>query len=326
MAYCMASRAYDIFFKDRTLLITGGAGFIGSTLATKLVALGAHVRILDDFSTGHKSNVELLPVEVFEGSVSDELLLNKSIAGCDAIFHLAAMVSVPASVENPERCFEINTRGTQLVLQHASMLGVRRVLFAASSSAYGPHAATPSTESMTPDPASPYAKSKIAGEEAILDCAQNSKTDAASLRYFNIFGPNQDPHSQYAAVVAAFMEALLNKRNPQIYGDGSQTRDFTFIDNAVHANLLAASFDKPLRGEVFNIGTGTSFSLLDMLDAMSKEIGVRPEIDFHPIREGDVPHSRADITKSTQTFGYEPIVSFEEGISRLFTDCAGLPA
>ena len=179
---------------------------------------------------------------------------------------------------------------------------------------------------MTPDPASPYAESKIAGEEAILDCAQNSKTDAASLRYFNIFGPNQDPHSQYAAVVAAFMEALLSKRNPQIYGDGSQTRDFTFIDNAVHANLLAASFDKPLLGEVFNIGTGSSVSLLDMLDAMSKVIGVRPEIDFHPIREGDVPHSRADITKSTQTFGYDPIVSFEEGISRLFTDCAGLPA
>jgi len=190
MAYCMASRAYDNFFKDRTLLITGGAGFIGSTLAKKLTALGAHVRILD---------------EVFEGSVLEESLLKKSIAGCDVIFHLAAMVSVPASVENPKRCFEINTRGTQLVLQHASVLGVRRVLFAASSSAYGPHAAIPSTESMTPDPASPYAESKIAGEAAILDCAQNSKTDAASLRYFNIFGPNQDPHSQYAAVVPAFI-------------------------------------------------------------------------------------------------------------------------
>lgn len=321
----MTSSVYRNFFKGRTCLITGGAGFIGSALAYKLESLGARLRVIDDFSTGHQSNVELITAEVFEGSILDESLLGKCMAGCDVIFHLAAMVSVPASVENPKRCFEINTRGTQLVLQHASRLGVGRVLFAASSAAYGPHAALPSTESMIPDPASPYAESKVAGEEAILDCALNSDTDAASLRYFNIFGPNQDPHSQYAAVVAAFMKALLNKRNPQIHGDGSQTRDFTFIDNAIHANLLAASSDNPLRGEVYNVGTGTSYSLLEMLDAMSKVIGIQPEVDFHPTREGDVPHSRADISKSTRTFGYEPVVSFEDGISRLFTGCAGLP-
>jgi UDP-glucose 4-epimerase len=236
------------------------------------------------------------------------------------------MVSVPASVEHPKRCFEINTRGTQLVVQCAAEAKVRRVLFAASSAAYGPHAALPSNETMTPDPASPYAESKIAGEEAIRDCSNNLETDAVSLRYFNIFGPNQDPHSQYAAVVAAFMEALLEKRNPQIYGDGSQTRDFTYIDNAVHANLLAASNTSPLRGEVFNIGTGSSYSLLEMLNTMAKALKMKPTIDFHPIREGDVPHSCANISKATNAFGYEPVVSFEEGISRLFTGFAGLPA
>ena len=326
MAYCMASSLYDNFFQDRTVLITGGAGFIGSTLAKKLFSLGAKVRILDDFSTGHASNIASLDIDVFEGSILNETLLENSLLDCDCVFHLAAMVSVPASVEDPQRCFEINTHGTQLILQHASDLGVRRVLFAASSSAYGPYAALPSTESMVPDPVSPYAESKIAGEEAIRLCAKNSKTDSASLRYFNIFGPTQDPHSQYAAVVAAFMEALVHQRNPQIYGDGSQTRDFTYIDNAVHANLLAASNAAPLSGEVFNIGTGSSYSLLEMLDAMSKAMNVTPVIDFHPMREGDVPHSRADISKASNAFRYKPIVSFQEGISRLFTGFAGLPA
>ncbi|MDP6541238.1 MAG: NAD-dependent epimerase/dehydratase family protein [Phycisphaerales bacterium] len=322
----MVSRDYDNFFAKRTLLITGGAGFIGSSLANKLVSLGASVRILDDFSTGHRSNVETMNAEVFEGSILDSDILEKSMEGCDCVFHQAAMVSVPASIENPKRCFEINTHGTELILELASISGVRRVLFAASSAAYGQHAALPSNETMTPDPASPYAESKIAGEEAVRECVKNSKTDAASLRYFNIFGPKQDPHSQYAAVVAAFMEALLNNRNPQIYGDGSQTRDFTFVDNAVHANLLGAACSKPLGGEVFNIGTGSSYSLLEMLNVMSKVLNLEPKVDFHPMRDGDVPHSRANISKATNTIGYEPIVSFYEGISRLFTGLAGLPA
>ena len=322
----MTTEHYNNFFDNRTLLVTGGAGFIGSAIAAKLVSLGANVRIIDNFSTGHKSNLAALDVEIFESSILDEQVLSNALENCDCVFHLAAMVSVPASVEDPKRCFEINTRGTQLVLRHAAEGKVRRVLFAASSAAYGPNAALPSNETMIPDPASPYAESKIAGEEAIRDCSNNSKTDAVSLRYFNIFGPNQDPHSQYAAVIAAFMEALREKRNPQIYGDGSQTRDFTYIDNAVHANLLAASNASPLHGEVFNVGTGSSYSLLEMLDTMAKELNVKPTIDFHPIREGDVPHSCADISKAKNVFGYEPVVSFEEGISRLFTGFAGLPA
>ena len=322
----METQTYNNFFRDCTVLITGGAGFIGSTLASRLVSLGANVRILDDFSTGHLSNVEKLEVEVFEGTILDEEILRTSITGCDCVFHHAAMVSVPASVENPERCFEINAYGTELVLQLAAEVGVRRVMFAASSSVYGPHAALPSNEDITPDPASPYAASKLEGEKAIHTCATKTNTDAVSLRYFNIFGPNQDPSSQYAAVVAAFMQALLNNRNPQIYGDGSQTRDFTFIDNVVHANLLAASNKKPLGGEVFNIGTGSSFSLLEMLESMSIVLGVQPTIDFHELRVGDVPHSRADISKASDAFGYEPVVSFDEGISRLFTGLAGLPA
>jgi nucleoside-diphosphate-sugar epimerase len=322
----METQTYNNFFRDRTVLITGGAGFIGSSLASTLVSLGANVRVLDDFSTGHKSNVEQLEVEVFEGSILDEAILQRSISGCDCIFHLAAMVSVPASVKNPDSCFEINSHGTTLLLQHAAVIGVRRVIFAASSSVYGPYAALPSNETMIPDPASPYAESKLAGEKAIRFCASTTNTDAVSLRYFNIFGPKQDPHSQYAAVVAAFMQALLNKRNPQMFGDGSQTRDFTFIDNAVHANLLAASNKAPLSGEVFNIGTGSSYSLLEMLESMTKALGVKPTVDFHAMREGDVPHSCADISKAKNAFGYEPVVSFKEGISRLFTGLAGLPA
>jgi UDP-glucose 4-epimerase len=326
MQHCMTTEHYNNFFDNRTLLVTGGAGFIGSAIVAKLVSLGANVRIIDNFSTGHKSNLAALDVEIFESSILDEQILSKALANCDCVFHLAAMVSVPASVEDPKRCFEINTQGTRLVLQCAAEAKVRRVLFAASSAAYGPNAALPSNETMTPDPASPYAESKIAGEEAILDCANNSETDAVSLRYFNIFGATQDPHSQYAAVVAAFMKALREKRNPQIYGDGSQTRDFTYIDNAVHANLLAASNALPLRGEVFNIGTGSSYSLLEMLDTMAKALNMKPTIDFHPSREGDVPHSCADISKARNAFGYEPVVLFEEGISRLFTGFAGLPA
>lgn len=322
----MACKAYGNFFEGRTSLITGGGGFIGSIIAGKLCALGGNVRIIDDFSTGHRTNVESLDADVFDGSILDEELLHTSVSGCEFVFHLAAMVSVPASVENPQRCFEINVHGTEQVLQAAVDAGAKRVVFAASSAAYGPFAALPSTEEMQPDPASPYAESKIAGEKAVLHCAQNTDTDTASLRYFNVFGPTQDPHSQYAAVVAAFMEALRNKCNPKVYGDGTQTRDFTFIDNAVHANLLAASCSNPLSGGIFNVGTGSSYSLLAMLDAMGKATDSSPNPDFYPVREGDVPHSRADISKAKRVLGYEPVVSFEEGISRLFTGLAGLPA
>jgi UDP-glucose 4-epimerase len=322
----METQTYNNFFQDRLLLITGGAGFIGSSLASTLVSLGAKVRILDDFSSGNKSNVKHLNAEVFEGSILDEVILKKSVLGCDCVFHHAAMVSVPESVENPNRCFEINTRGTKLVLQHAEEAKVRRVMFAASSAAYGSNMSLPSNETMTTGPESPYAESKVAGEEAIQNCANNSDTDTVSLRYFNIFGPKQDPRSQYAAVVAAFMEALLTQQNPKIYGDGSQTRDFTFIDDVVHANLLAASNDSSLGGDVFNIGTGFSHSLLELLESMTRTLKVQPTVDYYPTRKGDILHSRADISKAADTFGYKPVVSFDEGIARLFTGVAGLPA
>ncbi|MDP7008220.1 MAG: NAD-dependent epimerase/dehydratase family protein [Phycisphaerales bacterium] len=322
----MKSHRYNNFFTNRTVLVTGGAGFIGSALATKLRELGATVRVLDDVSTGHYSNVADLDVTCIEGSILDTSLLERCVEGCDCVFHQAAMVSVPASVKDPKRCFDINVTGTKQVLDFAAKSGVRRVMFAASSAVYGPHASLPSVETMTPDPASPYAESKLEGEKVIKEYALGTEMDTVSLRYFNIFGPKQDPHSQYAAVVAAFMEALLHKRNPQVYGDGLQTRDFTYINNAVHANLLAASCNTQLHGEVFNIGTGHSHSLLDMLALMSKTIGVEPTVDFHLEREGDVPHSRASIEKATNKFGYSPVVSFEDGIARLFTDTAGLPA
>jgi UDP-glucose 4-epimerase len=312
----LAMHTYDDHFRGKAVLITGGAGFIGSHLAHRLVALGADVRVLDDLSGGFREN---LPrgATLTEHSILDDAALRQAMDGCDYVFHQAALVSVPQSVEEPDQCLQINIVGTQRVLEAARDLGVKRVLFAASAAAYGGTPNLPSRETDAPDSYSPYAASKVAGEQLLAAFARSYGMSTISLRYFNIFGPRQDPNSPYAAVISAFSKRLLAREQPSVFGDGTQTRDFTYVDNVVHANLLAASSDKPLAGEVVNIGTGRRISLLDVLRVMGEVLAFEVKPTFGPPRAGDVPHSQADISAARTVLGYEPIVTFEEGIKHL---------
>ncbi|HYE03777.1 MAG TPA: SDR family oxidoreductase [Phycisphaerales bacterium] len=297
-----------------TALITGGAGFIGSHLAAALVGLGARVRILDDLSGGFRENVPD-GAELIEASILDDAALQRAISGCRWVFHQAAMVSVPQSVEQPGECVRVNVEGTQRVLSAAVRAGVARVMFAASAAAYGNEPTLPSRESHLPDSWSPYAMSKIAGEHLLRTFARCYGLSTVSLRYFNIFGPRQNPDSPYAAVISAFVRALQSGKRPTIFGDGTQTRDFTHIDNVVLANLLAATSERPLTGEMINIGTGVRVSLLDVLEQLGRVLGIRPDPVFAPPRAGDVRHSVADIALARELLGYEPIVSFADGIA-----------
>jgi nucleoside-diphosphate-sugar epimerase len=256
---------HDNPFRDQRILVTGGAGFIGSHLAHQLLHLGARVNIIDNLATGNRANLPDHPnCAFFEASILDEPALTDAVEHCAYVFHEAAMVSVPLSVEQPLACGEINITGTERVLEAANTAGVRRLIFASSAAVYGDHPSLPSTETDEIVCCSPYAASKAAGEALLSAFGCCYRLSTVSLRYFNIFGPRQDPKSAYAAVIAAFMDAFANNRQPTIFGDGSQTRDFTCIDNVVHANLLAAASPHDLKGEVFNIGTGARISLLDL--------------------------------------------------------------
>jgi nucleoside-diphosphate-sugar epimerase len=307
----------------RAVLVTGGAGFIGSHLARRLAALGAEVRVLDDLSTGQRANLPSEGVRFIEASVLDDDPLREAVRGCDCIFHEAAMVSVPLSVEQPEQCAAINITGTERVLEAARDAEVRRVVFASSAAVYGAEPNLPSTERDPIDCRSPYAASKAAGEGLVSAFSHCYDLSTVSLRYFNIFGPRQDPNSPYAAAIAAFMDALLAHRTPRIFGDGTQSRDFTHIDNVVHANLLAGASERDLRGEVINIGTGQRINLLEVLQQMGRALGREVSFEFGPERAGDVPHSCADITRARELLGYEPIVSFADGIERTLSAAGG---
>lgn len=309
----LQSHEYRGVFRSARCLITGGAGFIGSHLGRRLLELNAQVRVLDDFSSGRESNVPE-GVTLIRGSILDDQLLRQSIDGCDFVFHQAAMVSVPQSVEQPERCMAINVDGTRRVLEAARGAGVERVCFAASAAAYGNTPSLPSKETDPPDCWSPYAASKVAGELLLQTWARCYGLSTVSLRYFNIFGPRQDPKSPYAAVISAFCDALAAGRRPRIMGDGEQTRDFTPVANVVHANLLAASSPKPLAGEVFNIGCATRIRLLDVLEQMGKVLNVDATPTFAEPRAGDVRHSSADIARARDVLEYEPVMDFNEGI------------
>jgi UDP-glucose 4-epimerase len=306
----------DVFeqgFHGVSVLITGGAGFIGSHLANRLHALGAHVRVLDDLSGGFRENLDA-GIDLRVASILDDRALRKAASSCRFVFHEAAMVSVPESVEKPEECLNVNVIGTQRVLAAAKDGGAQRVIFAASAAAYGPQPHLPSREDHVPDCVSPYAASKVAGETLMRSFASCYGLSTVSLRYFNIFGPRQNPDSPYAAVISAFTKKLAAGLQPTVLGDGTQTRDFTYIDNVVHANLLAAVCDKPLAGEVVNIGTGRRISLLDVLNTMGRALNFRVEPIFGPPRPGDVPHSQADIARARDLLDYVPMVSFEAGI------------
>ena len=300
---------YDNFFEGKAVLVTGGAGFIGSHLTQHLVRLGAQVRVLDNLSTGYRKNIDGIAVSLFEGSILDASVLHKAISGCSLVFHEAAFVSVPESFDDADSCFATNIKGTSNVMKAAERANCDRVMFASSAACYGSSPELPSSETDTVSAESPYAQSKVMGEQLMKD----AQVDAVSLRYFNVFGERQDPTSQYAAVVSSFARTIQDGGTPTIYGDGSQTRDFTPVENIVHANLLAASHPNPLRGEVFNVGTGSSTSLRELVRGMAGN----EEVTFEPARTGDVQDSRADIAKITGALSYETVVQTSDALRAL---------
>ncbi len=305
-------------FEGARVLVTGGAGFIGSHLSEALSTLGASVVVLDSLEGGSTENLSSFRISQFiEGSILDEQILSRCARGCEFVFHQAALGSVPRSVEQPRRYQEVNATGTLNVLEASRAAGVRRVMFAASSSAYGdPVEPGAKSETIAPAPRSPYAATKVAGEALLAAYSACYEIDAVSLRYFNIFGPRQNANSAYAAVIAAFARAILSGQRPVIFGDGDQSRDFTYVANAVHANLLAARRDKPLDGSAINVACGQSVSVNQLAAAMARLLGcdtLKPV--YEPVRQGDVKHSLADLARARRLLGYEPVVGFEEGLA-----------
>lgn len=300
-------------------LVTGGAGFIGSNLVEALLARGASVRVLDDFSTGKRENLASLEgdLEVVEGDVRDYRAVRRAVEGVEAIFHEAALPSVARSIDDPVGSNDVNVRGTLQVILAARAAGVRRVVYASSSSVYGDAPNLPKAETMAPSPLSPYAVQKLAGELYARIALGLFGVEVLSLRYFNVFGPRQDPEGEYAAVIPRFALAALSGKSPTIFGDGRQSRDFTYVANVVEANLRALEAPREAVGEVFNVGSGERHTLLDLVRALGKIAG-RPEFAARhgPARAGDVRHSQASIEKARAILGYEPRVSFEEGLER----------
>jgi nucleoside-diphosphate-sugar epimerase len=296
-------------------VVTGGAGFIGSHTVDELVRRGHSVVVLDDFSAGKEENLaeSRNKITIVRGSITDLEAVRKSMHEAEFVIHLAARTSVPRSVKDPLETNEINVRGTLNVLLAARDAGVKRVVFAASSSAYGETAQLPKTESMRAEPISPYGVSKYAGELYAQMFGRVYGLENVSLRYFNIFGPRQEAASPYSGVLAKFMTAVLEGTPPVIFGDGQQTRDFTYVANAVQANLLACEAPSA-SGKVFNIGTGGRVSLLETLEIVQRIAGTRLEPKMDPPRGGDIRDSQADIARAREILGYEPSVTFEEGL------------
>lgn len=298
-------------------LVTGGGGFIGSHLAEHLLRGGHDVRILDNFSTGRRDNLVHLKgaLDVVEGDIQSYERVHNAVRGCDVVFHQAALPSVPRSIQDPLTSNGCNVIGTLNVLLAARDEDVSRVVFASSSSVYGANPTLPKVETLATAPFSPYAVAKLAGEGYCRSFHEVYGLPTVALRYFNVFGPRQDPLSQYSAVIPKFITALLDGRSPLIYGDGTQSRDFTYVDNVVQANLLAAEADG-VAGETFNIACGDRFTLNELLAELSELTGSDRVAEYGPARPGDVPHSQADISKARDRLGFEPGVSFREGLSR----------
>ncbi len=296
-------------------LVTGGAGFIGSGLVDALVASGDAVRVLDDLSTGRMENLADHEgrIEFLEGDIADRSACRRAVQGVDFVLHHAALASVPRSLDDPELNHDVNVNGTLSLLLASRDAGVKRFVFAASSAAYGPSETVPKVESMELDPLSPYAAAKIAGEQYCRQFTACGWLSCTCLRYFNIFGPRQDPASEYAAVVPIFIQGLLDGTRPKIYGDGDQTRDFTYLQNAVRANLLAVAHDRAAGG-VYNIGCGESFTLNDLYERIARILGSSLRPEYLAPRPGDVRHSLASIERAREALGYEPVVGFDEGL------------
>ena len=296
-------------------LVTGGAGFIGSHIATRLVEQGCQVRVFDNLSTGHMKNLAHLGdrVDFIEGDVSDAAAVRKAVAGMETVFHQAALASVPMSVENPVATHDACVSGTMNVLNESRLSGVRRVVYAGSSSAYGDNPEMPKRETMVPEVLSPYAAAKLAGELYCESFAKTYDLEVVRMRYFNVFGPRQDPQSPYSAVIPLFAAALLDGRTPRIYGTGEQSRDFVYVGNVVNANLLAATVPG-VSGQVFNVASGHSITVLELLRAICDGLEKPFAPEFLPPRQGDVLHSWADISALKEGLGYQPEFDFETGL------------
>src|SRR5689334_1355467 len=299
-------------------VVTGGAGFIGSHIAGALANNGARVRVLDDLSTGHRENLEEIGsnIDFIQGSVADEDLVQKALEGAEVVFHEAAIPSVPRSVESPKQTHIASVDGTFSLLLAARDQKVRRVVYAASSSAYGDQPTLPKSEQMLPDPLSPYAVAKLVGEYYCRVFTRVYGLETVALRYFNVFGPRQDPTSQYSGVVSRFISALSGNGKPVIYGDGEQSRDFTYIDNVVAANLSAIDA-KDASGKVINVANGERITLNQLLDVL-KELTGKQDVnaEYAAARVGDVKHSLADNKMARELLGYECKVGLREGLKR----------
>ena len=301
----------------RRVLVTGGAGFIGSNLVRALLERGDDVRVLDNFSTGQRVNLAGLEsdVQLVEGDLRSYERVHAAVRGAEVVFHQGALPSVPRSVQDPLTTTAVNVEGTLNVLLAARDEGVRRIVNASSSSVYGNTGELPRVETQAADPISPYAVAKLAAERFCTSFSRVYGMEIVSLRYFNVFGPHQDPTSQYAAVVPRFIRAIADGDPVTVYGDGEQSRDFTFVDNVVSANLLAA--DAPqIGGEILNVATGSSVTVNALADAIGSLLGKPVEKTYEPAREADVLASWADVSEARRLLGFEPAVDFADGLRR----------
>ena len=300
------------------ILVTGGAGFIGSHLVEALLKEGRKVRVVDDLSTGYRSNLDHVggAYDWLQGDLADFEVAQRAAEGVEYVFHEAAIPSVPRSVKEPLLSHASGATATLNILEAARLAGAKRFMFAASSSAYGDTEELPKHEGMIPKPLSPYAASKLAGEHYVEVYARTMGLDGISLRYFNVFGPRQDPSSPYSGVISKFASVMSQGQRPLIFGDGGQTRDFTYIQNVVNANLAAMRSEKPLNGVAVNVGTGERVSLIELVGAINRVLGTNLEPEFAPAREGDVRDSLASLERIHAVLGYNPAVFFEEGLSR----------
>ncbi|HJR08355.1 MAG TPA: SDR family oxidoreductase [Pyrinomonadaceae bacterium] len=298
------------------VLVTGGAGFIGSHIAATFAARGARVRVIDDLSTGHLENLEEIGGEIdfVRGSLNEEETLRRALEGVELVFHEAAIPSVPRSVDNPRESHRACAEATFSLLLAARDAGVRRIVYAASSSAYGDQPTLPKVETMPPDPLSPYAAAKLMGEYYCQVFTRTYGLETVALRYFNVFGPRQDPSSTYSGVISRFIGALSTGQTPVIYGDGEQSRDFTYVSNVVEANLRAAETTRGV-GQIINVANGERITLNELLDTLKEITGnTNTQAEYREPRVGDVKHSLADITRARELLGYEPQVGLEEGL------------
>jgi nucleoside-diphosphate-sugar epimerase len=299
-------------------LVTGGAGFIGSHIVEELVGRGEQVRVLDNFSTGKRENLTpfLGEIELIEGDMRSYHIVREAVQGADYVLHQGALPSVPRSINDPITTNEVNVGGTLNILDAARDAKVKRVVYASSSSVYGANKALPKQEEMMPQPISPYAVAKLTGEKYCHVFSRTYGLETVALRYFNVFGPRQDPESAYAAFIPKFIVGMMEGQSLTIDGDGSQSRDFTYVSNVVRGNLLALEAEE-VGGEVFNMACGSSMSLNDIVEHLRRLLGCEGDISYGPPRAGDVPMSLADIGRARERLGYEPEISVEEGLEKV---------